>query len=204
MDELTSHITLSRSMSSILHRRVNRIAHIRRRIPWRRPRRLPPKHAVHHIPPLPEPALGVLVPGGPISIGDEVDVPVEVALDPRLEALGADVADTKGAHDGVGVGPGAEVRGAGDVVGDDLGVGVDVTGLVEVKAEKELEAGVVGVVEELADSARGPRLVGLADVEGEGVDAQGEGLVDVELCMAATLCDGSDLCDSSVHHCPGW
>lgn len=180
-------------MSSVLDSRVNSIAHVGGCITWRRPCTLPAKHTIDDTTPLLEPALRVLIARRSVRIGDEVNLSVEVVLHPGLEPIGSNAANAECAHDWVLVRTCAEVGGATDVVCDNLRVGVDVAGLVEVQTKEELEASGVGVVEELADGACRPRLARLADIEGEGVNAEGLSLVYIELCMTAAFCDSADL-----------
>jgi hypothetical protein len=192
-EKLTSHVRLLGIVCGILDSRVDSIAHVGWSITRRRPGTLPAKHTVDNATPLLEPCLRVLVALRSIRVGDEVDLSIEVILHPRLKPVGANATDTERAHDGVIVGTSPEIGRPTDVVCDNLRVGIDVAGLVEVETEEELEACGVGMIEKLADGARRPWLTGLADVEGESFYAQGLGLVYIKLCMTTAFCDSANL-----------
>lgn len=132
----------------------------------------------------------------PISIvwaWEEVHLSAKDVLLPRLESVHSNLADAEGADDGIVVRSSGEVRRAGRIVVEDVGVGIDISLLVEVQTEEELEVCGVGVVKELADGALSPISIRRAEIEGECIDTQGQGLVDVELGVSTAFSDAPNL-----------
>lgn len=171
-------------MGRFLDRHIERIRHVLRGVSILGPGRLPAKDTIDGVGPRLEPSHGVIVSRRVIGVGDEVDVVRQRLPGPGAELLGGVVAGAEGADHGEVVHAGAQVGGAADVVLDGLGEGVDVRLRVEVETEEELEAGgfgdVVGVVEEQLESRVGPPLARGAEVEGEGVEVQGDGIFDID------------------------